>query len=73
MEAQGNYAESIRLYQEAVKQDPQNALAWRDMGNVYYKLGKKAYALQCFEKVSELRPSDKAFGEWLEKFKVPNP
>lgn len=73
MESQGRHSDAIRLFQEALKKDPQNAVAWWDMGNVYYKLGQKNYALQCYEKVLKLRPADKSFGEWLERYKGQQP
>lgn len=72
-ESQGNHAEAMHLFQQAVQQDPQNALAWWDMANIYYKLGQKAYALQCYEKVLSLKPGDKALVDWVAKYKQQNP
>ncbi len=73
MEAQGRNGEALRLYRQAVQQDPQNASAWWAMGNIYCKFGQKAYAIQCFNRVLELRPDNGALRDWLGKYKAQKP
>lgn len=73
LEAQGQHADALRLYRQTVNQDPQNVTAWWDMGKVYGELGKRDYAIRCFEKVLELRPDNKALREWLDKYKAQQP
>jgi tetratricopeptide (TPR) repeat protein len=72
-EAQGNHAQASVLFIRAIQQDPQNVTAWWDLGNIYFELGHKAYALQCYERVLILRPDDKAFRDWLGEYKAENP
>lgn len=73
MEAQGHHMEAIRLYQEAVEQDPKNIQAWWDMGNIYCKLNQKNPAIRCFDKVLELRPDFATLKAWLDKYKAKTP
>jgi len=70
-EEQGHHVEALKLFQQAIQKDPRNATAWWDMGRVYQKAGQKAYAVHCYEKALELRPGDKAFQNWLDKYKAP--
>jgi len=67
MEAQGKTLEAVRLYQEALKEDPKNAQAWWKLGSLYLKAGRKTEALQCLQKASALRPGDRGLREWLDK------
>ncbi|HEY5039748.1 MAG TPA: hypothetical protein VIJ93_11800, partial [bacterium] len=75
LEAQGHRVEAMRLYQEAILKNPQDLMAWEALGMSYYQLGsgQKAYAIQCFEQVLKLRPDDKTFSDWLEKYKTSVP
>lgn len=73
MEAQGRNTEALRLYRQAVQQDPQNVSAWWAMGNIYCKFGQKAYAIRCFSRVLELRPDNGALKDWLAKYKAQQP
>jgi len=73
MEAQGKHKEAVQLYKEAVEEDPQNVQAWWNMGNVYYKLALKDYAVACFEKVLKLRPDNQDLKKWLDNYKAQKP
>jgi tetratricopeptide (TPR) repeat protein len=73
LESQGRHADAVRLYQEAVKDDPKNIQAWWNMGNVYCKMNQRKPAIQCFDKVLELRPDFAALKAWLDKFKAKTP
>jgi cytochrome c-type biogenesis protein CcmH/NrfG len=62
--------EAMRLYQEETVKNPEDAAAWGALGTSYFKSGQKADAIRCFEQVIKLRPDNKAFPEWLEKYKA---
>jgi hypothetical protein len=70
LEKQGFLKDALLRFQEGVKENPQNTLAWWDMGMVYYQLSQKAYAIQCFEKVLQLQPVNKSLTTWLAKYKL---
>ena len=38
------------------------------MGDIYYKMGKKKYAVMCFENALKINP-DKVLQKWLRKYK----
>jgi len=46
------------LYAEALKTDRNNAFLWKEAGKIAAALGKNEGAVQCFEHVLELNPSD---------------
>lgn len=69
LEQQGQWNQALSAYLAAVKDNPQNAEAWWRMGNIYYRLRYKDYAVQCFEKVIQLKPEAQSLGDWLEKYK----
>jgi tetratricopeptide (TPR) repeat protein len=73
LEAQGQMVQAMRLYEEELSQNSQDAAAWYYLGADYYKLNQKANAVQCFEQVLKWRPNDKAFSDWLEKYKESTP
>jgi len=73
LEAQGNMVGAMSLYQEEIKQNGQDAMAWWYLATDYYKLGQKAYAIRCFEEFRKLKPGDKAFTDWLEQYKDQKP
>lgn len=68
LEKEGKYLEAIHVYTQAIQDDQKNLLAWWGLGNVYYRLGRKEYAVQCFEKVLEIKPDAKGLADWLEKY-----
>ena len=53
--AKQNYAEAIKLYEEAVTTDAQPDL-WDALGLLYLQMGKKDVAFQAFEKAIKLNP-----------------
>ncbi|HVZ80700.1 MAG TPA: tetratricopeptide repeat protein [bacterium] len=73
MARQGSYSEAIKLYRQAVEQDPKNVKAWWDMGDTYYRLRQKALAIDCFEKALELRPDNKVLRGWLDRYRAQKP
>ena len=69
LEKEGKYNEAISLYTQAIQGDQKNLLAWWGLGNIYYRLGKKDYAIQCFEEVLKIQPDSTRLKEWLDKYK----
>lgn len=65
----GQWNPAISVLSDAIKKNPSDAAAWRELGNVYYQVKRKDYAIQCFEKVLRLKPDDKALADWLERYK----
>ena len=60
-------AAALALYQEAIKKDPADTRAWMGLGHLYYRRHDEASALQCFEQVVRLNPTETALKEWVEK------
>ena len=58
--AQGNYNESLDLYQALVKIDPENAVAHYSVGVVLLKLDRTEEALASFERTLSLDPTMKS-------------
>ena len=56
---QGNYSESLGLYQALVKIDPENAVAHYSVGVVLLKLNRTEEALVSFERTLSLDPTMK--------------
>jgi hypothetical protein len=69
LEKDGKLPEAIGVYVGALKEKPGDDLLWAALANDYYRLGKKDYAIQCFEKVLQLKPDNQALAAWLEKYK----
>ncbi len=53
---QGRYAEAIRMYQQALRQEPNSGLIYQQMGICYIHLGFKAEAKECLDKAAQLDP-----------------
>ncbi len=70
LEQEGRSKDAVRAYLAVIKDDPQNAKAWWRLGNLYYHMNYKAYAVQCFETVLKLKPDIKTLADWLEKYKA---
>jgi Ca-activated chloride channel family protein len=62
----GQFEEAIRLYQEALREDPKNAKLYFNLGNALSKAGKMEDALGAWETFRSLSetPSDKARAEY---------
>jgi tetratricopeptide (TPR) repeat protein len=66
--AKGLYKEAVAAYNQILAEDPQNAAAWRELGDLYFKLGRKSFALSCFDEALKLHP-DAALQSWVEKYR----
>ncbi len=69
LEKEGKLKEAIGIYVEGLKANPADDLLWQALANDYYVLNEKAYAIECFEKVLQLKPDNQALKDWLEKYK----
>jgi hypothetical protein len=56
-----------------VQTHPGNLAAWREMAMLYWRSGQADYAVQCFEEVLRLDPSDTRLGTWLEAYRKLHP
>lgn len=63
-----NYHETIRLCEEILLLEPDNALAYRRLGSAFYALGEKDKAKKMWEKSIEIEP-DKKISELLKRIK----
>jgi Flp pilus assembly protein TadD len=74
---QGRWIEAVKVYRDILLKDRSNAAAWRALGDVYYHLDKRDYAIQCYGNYLKLRPDDWELAAWLERYKavvpVPTP
>ncbi len=66
-EKEKDYRNAAKKYQESVKQDPDNAKAWRRLGVVYYRYKKKSSAIKCFRRYLKLNPDDEKIRRVLKK------
>ncbi len=73
LEKQGKVAEAAQAYINAVKANPKDDAAWRALGGVYYRAGRKNEAILCFERTLSLEPGDANLKTWLDQYKGTNP
>jgi tetratricopeptide (TPR) repeat protein len=59
--AAGNNAEAIRLLEELLRANPENAIAHNDLGVIYYKSGFKDKAFEHYQKAALLVPGNQTF------------
>ena len=53
-----NYTKAIEYYNNAIKMDPNNGIAYNNLGNVYFRgLSKPNIALTYYEKATQVEPS----------------
>ena len=68
LETAGQMVQAANLLRDDLKANPNDTGAWRELGNVFFKLGHKASAIYCFEVYLKMKP-DLALSEWLNKYK----
>ena len=66
-------AVEMRKLSDHIKLVPRDAQAWMDLGRLYYQIGKKEWAIQCFDQVLRLEPGAQKLRDWLEKYKQSKP
>lgn len=54
----GKYVEAEKIFEALVKENPDNADLFYDLGSVYHRLGKKGEAIAAFLKARSLKPRD---------------
>ncbi|HXL71985.1 MAG TPA: tetratricopeptide repeat protein, partial [bacterium] len=69
LEKEGKLTDAVQVYATALKDTPQDRHLWSALGRLYYQLGNKAYAIDCFETVLKLKPDNPPLRDWLEKYK----
>jgi tetratricopeptide (TPR) repeat protein len=52
----GRHQEAIEKFRQALKEMPEHAQSWKNLGNAYLDIGNKTAALQCFEEALRLNP-----------------
>jgi tetratricopeptide (TPR) repeat protein len=52
----GRTDDAVKYYQKALELSPNNASAYYELGIVYFKTGKNAEAMACFQKAMDLAP-----------------
>jgi len=52
----GRHRKAIEKYRQALKEMPEHAQGWKNLGNAYLDIGNKSDALQCFEEALRLNP-----------------
>jgi tetratricopeptide (TPR) repeat protein len=53
---------------QRVRQNPQDAPAWINLGNLYWRLGRRDFAVQCFTEALRLNPDNQVLKAWLEQY-----
>jgi hypothetical protein len=62
---QGEALKAIAAYSLAIEDAPEDAKAWRELGDLYFKSGKHDFALRCYEEVVKLRPENIELKAWI--------
>lgn len=61
--------EAISLLVQQVSKNPKDPQGWNNLGNLYWKIGRKDFAAQCFEEILQLQPANQALKDWLDHYK----
>ncbi|HUO58924.1 MAG TPA: hypothetical protein VMV05_12180 [bacterium] len=59
----------LELAGQRVQTKPKDAAAWVDLGNLYWKVDRPEYTVQCFEEALKLNPANRELGAWLERYR----
>ncbi len=65
-----NYAQAGQYYYAAIKLNPTSAAAYQSLGNCYYFLGRKEYALTCFQRALNLQPNNPQLAQFVQSLKA---
>jgi tetratricopeptide (TPR) repeat protein len=65
---QKKHRQAMKVYNEVLHEDSNNSSAWRGLGRLYFDLGKKEFAVQCYKEVLRLEPQDQSLREWLQNY-----
>ena len=67
LEASGQMVQAANLLRDDLKANPNDTGAWRELGNVFFKLGHKTSAIYCFQVYLKQHP-DQALSDWLTRY-----
>jgi len=70
---EGKVTEALGAYKATLQANPQDVSAWWAMGDLYRKMNQKQNAIQCFDHVAHLQPTNKAFIDWFEQYRSAQP
>lgn len=62
----GNYEEAVQIYDSLLKTEGTSASLLFNLGNAYFKLGKDAEAILCYERAKKLDPGNAKINQNLE-------
>lgn len=65
---EGETEEAVRILEAIRRRHPEHALAFNDLGVLYYRLGNKAKALYYYQKAVQLSPQEGSFKKNLADF-----
>ncbi|MBI4063537.1 MAG: tetratricopeptide repeat protein [Elusimicrobia bacterium] len=65
---QGRFEMATKACEDAIKLDPNNALAYERLGSSYFALGIRDKAFEMWKKSLEINPDNKALSEFLHRF-----
>ncbi len=65
-----SYAQAGKYYYAAIKLNPAYASAYQSLGNCYYFLNQKPYALTCFQRALNLQPNNPQLAQFVQSLKA---
>jgi cytochrome c-type biogenesis protein CcmH/NrfG len=70
LEKSGQLTAAAATLTDDLRKTPGDAGAWRELGNVYFRMGHKTSAVYCFGAYLRLKPGDQALADWLAKYQA---
>ena len=70
LEKSGQLTAAAATVTDDLRKTPGDAGAWRELGNVYFRMGHKTSAVYCFGAYLRLKPGDQALADWLAKYQA---
>ncbi len=70
LEKAGQFNDAANLLKDDLRKTPGDAGDWRELGNVYFRMGHKTSAIYCFGAYLRLKPGDQALADWLAKYQA---
>jgi tetratricopeptide (TPR) repeat protein len=66
LSGKSQYEAAILSYKKAIELQPDNAMAYYNLGKLYFKHHQELQGIECFSKVIELQPDDKIYQKTLD-------
>ena len=57
---------------QQVQLHPKDAVAWVNLGNLYWRSGRPEFTVQCFGEALKIDPSNRDLGAWLDRYRSLN-